>query len=256
MNYIYDGFEKEADRIAGNYKESTNPIQDMSKDYQTDLRDVRIHRTAREQKPSFSNTYAKGNEIFIGSTLRNSKEILTHELAHILQNRGKTKTGKDSSSETSEMKHFAPTEKQIKHTIDELTRQINELGPGLMEYMEGLGGHAQDRHAYMSVADVRDRARGIGSATRFLDAKTQNVEAREALLKRQNMAQIAEWLLTQDASDRLVLNTKHTTPIGGGFRKGRDKGLKNTLSSTLVLEKAPASVLGFRIVTFYPSYND
>lgn len=85
--------EREANKIAFQFKDSNDVIRDMSRAYNTDFSNIRIHTDESADakvRSAGRDAVASGNDIFFGRGIYESKDpasnaLLAHELAHTMQ---------------------------------------------------------------------------------------------------------------------------------------------------------------------------
>jgi len=91
--YKHDAAEREANKIGEKFMNSNDIMGDMSRAYNVDFSDVKIHTDSAADskvKSAGKDAIAQGNEIFFGKGIFESndpadKGLVAHELAHTMQ---------------------------------------------------------------------------------------------------------------------------------------------------------------------------
>lgn len=128
-----------------------------------------------------------------------------------------------------------------------------KISDNILDEMEGppKNGHTIERHVGKTEEQLRERLRTdkVSAASTYYSKEIATKAVKDSL--EQHNAEIEKWL-TKSKENRLVLNTKHTFPVGKTVLK-RDMRLYDNLHDTVtVLARDRESSLGFKIITSYP----
>ncbi|MBO1626885.1 MULTISPECIES: RNase A-like domain-containing lipoprotein [Bacillus] len=131
---------------------------------------------------------------------------------------------------------------------------IGKINDNILDEMEGppKNGHTIERHVGKTEDQLKERLRTdkVSAASTYYDKETATKAVKDSL--KQHEQEIEKWL-KNSKENRLVLNTKHSFPVGKTVLK-KDMSVKDKLMNTVtVLARDKSGSLGFKIITSYPS---
>lgn len=144
------------------------------------------------------------------------------------------------------------TEKESPKGSD--SASIGKINDNILDEMEGppKNGHTIERHVGKTEDQLKERLRTdkVSAASTYYDKETATKAVKDSL--KQHEQEIEKWL-KNSKENRLVLNTKHSFPVGKTVLK-KDMSVKDKLMNTVtVLARDKSGSLGFKIITSYPS---
>ncbi|HEK9101072.1 RNase A-like domain-containing lipoprotein [Bacillus cereus] len=131
---------------------------------------------------------------------------------------------------------------------------VEKINDNILDEMEGppKNGHTIERHVGKTEEDLKKRLRTdkVSAASTYYDKEVATKAVKDSL--KQHEQEIENWL-KNSKENRLVLNTKHSFPVGKTVLK-KDMSVKDKLINTItVLARDKSGTLGFKIITSYPS---
>ncbi|MGI0534375.1 hypothetical protein KFD70_18820 [Bacillus pfraonensis] len=131
---------------------------------------------------------------------------------------------------------------------------VEKINDNILDEMEGppKNGHTIERHVGKTEEDLKKRLRTdkVSAASTYYDKEVATKAVKDSL--KQHEQEIENWL-KNSKENRLVLNTKHSFPVGKTVLK-KDMSVKDKLINTVtVLARDKSGTLGFKIITSYPS---
>ncbi|MBO1579911.1 RNase A-like domain-containing lipoprotein [Bacillus sp. XF8] len=131
---------------------------------------------------------------------------------------------------------------------------VEKINDNILDEMEGppKNGHTIERHVGKTEDQLKERLRTdkVSAASTYYDKETATKAVKDSL--KQHEQEIEKWL-KNSKENRLVLNTKHSFPVGKTVLK-KDMSVKDKLMNTVtVLARDKSGSLGFKIITSYPS---
>ncbi|WP_410984535.1 RNase A-like domain-containing lipoprotein [Bacillus cereus] len=131
---------------------------------------------------------------------------------------------------------------------------VEKISDNILDEMEGppKNGHTIERHVGKTEEDLKKRLQTdkVSAASTYYDKEVATKAVKDSL--KQHEKEIENWL-KNSKENRLVLNTKHSFPVGKTVLK-KDMSVKDKLMNTVtVLARDKSGELGFKIITSYPS---
>ncbi|KEK21777.1 RNase A-like domain-containing lipoprotein [Bacillus gaemokensis] len=131
---------------------------------------------------------------------------------------------------------------------------VEKINNNILDEMEGppKNGHTIERHVGKTEEQLKERLRTdkVSAASTYYDKETATKAVKDSL--KQHEKEIEKWL-QNSKENRLVLNTKHSFPVGKTVLK-KNMSVKDKLVNTVtVLARDKSGELGFKIITSYPS---
>ncbi|EEL52169.1 hypothetical protein CN373_18010 [Bacillus cereus] len=146
-------------------------------------------------------------------------------------------------------------QEQKKESLKESnSTSIEKISDNILDEMEGppKNGHTIERHVGKTEEDLKKRLQTdkVSAASTYYDKEVATKAVKDSL--KQHEKEIENWL-KNSKENRLVLNTKHSFPVGKTVLK-KDMSVKDNLMKTVtVLARDKSGSLGFKIITSYPS---
>lgn len=131
---------------------------------------------------------------------------------------------------------------------------VEKIKDTILDEMEGppKNGHTIERHVGKTEDELKKRLQTdkVSAASTYYDKEIATKAVKDSL--KQHEQEIEKWL-KNSKENRLVLNAKHSFPVGKTVLK-RDMSVKDKLMNTVtVLARDKSGALGFKIITSYPS---
>ncbi|PEL31138.1 hypothetical protein CN608_08150 [Bacillus pseudomycoides] len=131
---------------------------------------------------------------------------------------------------------------------------VEKIKDTILDEMEGppKNGHTIERHVGKTEDELKKRLQTdkVSAASTYYDKEIATKAVKDSL--KQHEQEIEKWL-KNSKENRLVLNAKHSFPVGKTVLK-RDMSVKDKLMNTVtVLVRDKSGALGFKIITSYPS---
>ncbi|MBC6973838.1 hypothetical protein H9I32_16175 [Bacillus sp. Xin] len=148
----------------------------------------------------------------------------------------------------------AEQEQKKESSKESNSTSVEKISDNILDEMEGppKNGHTIERHVGKKEEDLKKRLQTdkVSAASTYYDKEVATTAVKDSL--KQHEKEIENWL-KNSKENRLVLNTKHSFPVGKTVLK-KDMSVKDKLMNTVtVLARDKSGELGFKIITSYPS---
>ncbi|WP_141523108.1 MULTISPECIES: RNase A-like domain-containing lipoprotein [Bacillus] len=131
---------------------------------------------------------------------------------------------------------------------------VEKISDNILDEMEGppKNGHTIEKHVGKTEEQLKERLRtdNVSAASTYYDKETATKAVKDSL--KQHEQEIEKWL-KNSKENRLVLNTKHSFPVGKAVLKKNMSVQDKLVNTVTVLAKDKSGSLGFKIITSYPS---